>query len=137
MVVDTLKNIELYKGLSPDIYAGLRFIAKAKSELIENIKDGGTVILNRDDKFFSFLNKKAKLYKLKVSTFGKHSNSDICFKKIINQGGTSKVLININRKMVNFEIKDLNLYNLMASLAVLKELKIDFFKVLLISVTAS
>jgi murE/murF fusion protein len=105
-------------------------IAKAKSELIENIKDGGTVILNRDDKFFSFLNKKAKLYKLKVSTFGKHSNSDICFKKIINKGGTSKVLININRKMVSFEIKDLNIYNLMASLAVLKELKIDFFKVL-------
>lgn len=33
MVVDTLKNIELYKGLSPDIYAGLRFLAKAKLEI--------------------------------------------------------------------------------------------------------
>ena len=33
MLVDTLKNIELYKGLSPDIYAGLRFLAKAKSEI--------------------------------------------------------------------------------------------------------
>lgn len=30
MVVDTLKNIELYKGLSPDIYAGLQFLANAK-----------------------------------------------------------------------------------------------------------
>lgn len=33
MVVDTLKNIELYKGLSSDIYAGLQFLAKAKSEI--------------------------------------------------------------------------------------------------------
>ena len=33
MVVDTLKNIEQYKGLSPDIYAGLRFLAEAKSEI--------------------------------------------------------------------------------------------------------
>ena len=110
-------------------FKNIHGIAKAKSELIENIKDGGTIILNRDDKFFSFLNKKAKLYKLKISTFGKHSNSDICLKKIINKGGTSKVLININKKMASFEIKDLNIYNLMASLAVLKELKIDFFKV--------
>ena len=29
MVVDTLRNINLYKGLSPDIYAGLQFIANA------------------------------------------------------------------------------------------------------------
>ena len=33
MVVDTLKNIELYKGLSLDIYAGLQFLANAKSEI--------------------------------------------------------------------------------------------------------
>jgi len=29
MVVDTLKNIELYRGLSTDIYAGLKFLANA------------------------------------------------------------------------------------------------------------
>ena len=33
MVVDTLKNIEQYKGLSLDIYAGLQFLANAKSEI--------------------------------------------------------------------------------------------------------
>ena len=33
MVVDTLKNIEQYKGLSLDIYAGLQFLASAKSEI--------------------------------------------------------------------------------------------------------
>jgi len=33
MVVDTLKNIEIYKGLSPDIYAGLKFLAESKPEI--------------------------------------------------------------------------------------------------------
>ena len=33
MVVDTLKNIEQYKGLSTDIYAGLEFLANANSEI--------------------------------------------------------------------------------------------------------
>ena len=33
MVVDTLKNIEIYKGLSPDIYAGLKFLAEAKPDI--------------------------------------------------------------------------------------------------------
>jgi YhcH/YjgK/YiaL family protein len=42
MVVDTLKNIKIYKGLSPDIYAGLKFLANAKS----NIELGVYIINN-------------------------------------------------------------------------------------------
>lgn len=34
MVVDTLENIEQYKGLSPDIYAGLQFLANAKDDIL-------------------------------------------------------------------------------------------------------
>ena len=41
-------------------FKNIRGIAKAKSEIIENIKSGGTIILNRDDKFFNFLVKKQK-----------------------------------------------------------------------------
>ncbi len=33
MIVDQLKNIEIYKGLSEDIYAGLQFIAITKPEI--------------------------------------------------------------------------------------------------------
>ncbi|MEE9910697.1 MAG: YhcH/YjgK/YiaL family protein [Deltaproteobacteria bacterium] len=33
MIVDQLKNIEIYKGLSPDIYAGLQFLAKANPDI--------------------------------------------------------------------------------------------------------
>ena len=50
-------------------FKSINGIAKAKSEMIEKIKKGGTVILNRDDKFFFYLFKKAKAFNLKVITF--------------------------------------------------------------------
>lgn len=33
MILDQIKNIEIYKGLSPDIYAGLLFIARATPDI--------------------------------------------------------------------------------------------------------
>ena len=33
MVVDTLENIELYKGLSADIYTGLQFLVNVKDDI--------------------------------------------------------------------------------------------------------
>ena len=33
MIIDTIKNIEIYKELSSDIYAGLKFIANATSDI--------------------------------------------------------------------------------------------------------
>ena len=35
-------------------------LLKLKSEIIENIIPGGTIILNRDDKFFNLISKKQK-----------------------------------------------------------------------------
>ena len=100
-------------------------IAKAKSEIIENISVGGVIILNRDDKFFDYLFKKAKEHKLKTTTFGFHKKSEIRIKKIIKNGNTSKIKINIKGQEINFDIGDQNIYNILSSIAVLKELKID------------
>jgi len=41
MVVDQLKNIEIYKGLSEDIYAGLQFLANASRDI-----ELGTYVIN-------------------------------------------------------------------------------------------
>ena len=104
-------------------------IAKAKSEIIESIVEGGTIILNRDDKFFNYLSNKAKSYKLNILTFGYHKKSDVKIKKIIKKGNNSKIFVNINNKMVDLEIRDLNIYNLLASVAVIEVLKIDISKI--------
>ena len=103
-------------------------IAKAKSEIIENIKSGGTIILNRDDKFFYFLSKKAKKYNLKVTTFGKHKRADIHLKNAIKKGNKSEVLIKINDQSLSLTVNDLNIYNVLSSIAVLKELGLNTLK---------
>ena len=41
MIYDNLSNIELYKGLSTDIYTGLLFLQQAKTDL-----ENGTYLLN-------------------------------------------------------------------------------------------
>ena len=110
-------------------FKNIHGIAKAKSEIIEGIKTGGTVILNRDDKFFNYLFKKAQANKLKVSSFGFNKSSDICVKKIIKKNNIFKVFINIYNLPINLEIKNLNIYNVLSSLAVLAELKVDVLKI--------
>ncbi|MBL6786010.1 MAG: UDP-N-acetylmuramoyl-L-alanyl-D-glutamate--2,6-diaminopimelate ligase [Candidatus Pelagibacter bacterium] len=105
-------------------------IAKAKSEIIENIATNGIIILNRDDKFFNFLFQKAKSCKLKVITFGTHKKSDICLKKKIIKKSFVKCFVSVINELIHFETKDFNIYNILASLAVLKALKINIIKVI-------
>ena len=109
-------------------FKNIRGIAKAKSEIIENIKAGGSIILNRDDKFFNFLSKKAKKYNLKITTFGKHKEADVHINKIIRNGNKSELFIKINKQKINLTINDLNIYNVLSSLALLTELGLNVFK---------
>ena len=133
---------ELTKLIKPDIgiitnigeahienFKNIHGIAKAKSEIIDHIKTGGAVILNRDDKFFHYLNKKARAYKLKTISFGIHKKSDLRVYKIIKKNNSSKISIKINNQKINLEIGDVNIYNVLSALAVLKEFKIDILKV--------
>ena len=101
-------------------------IARAKSEILEHIKPGGTAILNRDDKFFNYLFKKAKSYNLNVSTFGRNIQSDVRVKKIINKDHKTRIFININNQIIDLDIADLNVHNVLAAISVLKELRINF-----------
>ena len=97
-------------------------IAKAKSEIINSIERNGTIILNRDDKFFNFLRKKAKLKKLKIITFGKDKKSDIFPLSFFKSSDSTKVVFKVKKEKINLEFKNINIYNIMAALAVIKEL---------------
>ena len=110
-------------------FKNVKDIAKAKSEIIENIKRGGKIILNRDNKFFNFLFQKAKSYNLEIITFGKHRDSNILLKKTIEKNGNFKIFVKIDNQNLDYELRDINIYNVLASLAVLNELKIDVTKI--------
>ena len=110
-------------------FKNVKGIAKAKSEIIESIKRGGKIILNRDDKFFNFLYQKAKSFNLEIITFGKHRKSNILLKKIYEKNGNTKIFVNIDNQTLIYEFRDINIYNILASLAVLHALKIDINKI--------
>ncbi len=100
-------------------------IAEAKGELINNIKKNGTIILNRDDNFFKYLSKKANSKNIKVVTFGKNIKSDIRLTKIVNKKNIKKIDVMVKGEKISLYINNLNIYNVLASLAVLKELRLN------------
>mgnify|MGYP001458991897 CR=1 FL=1 len=55
----------------------LKDIAKAKAEIIDNILEGGNIILNKDDRFFNFLSNKAKKKGINVISFSSKKKADI------------------------------------------------------------
>ncbi len=105
-------------------------IADAKSEIIKNIQKNGTIILNRDDKFFNYLEKKAKIKNLKVVTFGVNKNSDVCLKKVITKKKNKVLTIKINNQTFKIIINNINFYNVLSSLALLKVLNLEFSQIL-------
>jgi len=55
----------------------LKDIAKAKAEIINNIVEGGNIILSKDDKFFNFLSNQAKKKGINVISFSSKKKADI------------------------------------------------------------
>ena len=96
----------------------MRGIADAKGELINHIEKKGTIILNRDDKYFFYLAKKAKLKNLKIISFGINKNSDI-YPLSIKKKKNNKILsVKLGNKIIKIKFKNLNIYNILSSLAV-------------------
>ena len=109
-------------------FKNIKGIAHAKGEIINNIQNNGTIILNRDDKFFYYLNKKAKSKNIKVITFGKSKYSDIKLIKVKRLNKFNEIIVQTKEEFLKFKIKNINIYNVLASLAVLKHLKFDLKK---------
>ena len=111
-------------------FKNLKGIAEAKGEIIKNIEEGGTIILNRDDKFYNLLSKKAEQKNLKIISFGKSIKSDIRLLKIKSEKKQEKIFVKIYGEKLSFTINGINIYNVLASLAVLKVLNRDYRKIL-------
>jgi len=57
-------------------------IAKAKSEIIDNIIENGSIVLNADDKFYNYFKLRAQNRNLKIISFGRKKKSNIKLSKI-------------------------------------------------------
>ena len=109
-------------------FKNLQGVAEAKSEIIYNIEKKGTIILNRDDKFYNYFRNIAINRKLKIISFGLTNKSDIFLVQEKKYSNYKLLKIKVLNKIVNLKINNINTYNILASLAVLKSLNLDLEK---------
>ena len=109
-------------------FNSLKDIAKAKAEIISNVLEGGSVVLNKDSKFFNLLSKIAKKRGLKIISFSSKKNADVFLINIKKNKNYYKLKVNINSKIYNFKIKNTTnafISNLLACFSVLYILNLD------------
>ena len=110
-------------------FKNLRGIAETKGEIINNICKSGTIILNHDDKFLNYFQKKAKLKNLNIVTFGLNKKSNVYPIKMFKNKKNDVYKIKVIDQIIRLECKNINIYNLLSSLAILKILNLDLSKV--------
>ena len=110
-------------------FKNLKGIANAKGEIINNIKKNGTIILNRDDRYFNYLNKKAKKRKLNIISFGLSKKSDVYPILIKKNKKNSNLRIKVKSQILKLEVKSINIHNVLSSLALLNQLGLNLNKI--------
>ena len=113
-------------------FKSVQDIAKAKSEIIYNIQKGGTVILNRDDKFFNYFKKIAKKNKIMVKSFGYSKKSNVRFLNLKKRQGTFFLKLFVDGKRYLLKINNANknyIMNILSCISVLKELNLCLYRI--------
>ncbi len=107
-------------------------IAKAKSEIIQNINNNGYLILNKDDQYFNYFLKIAKERKIKVLSFGIIKKCDAYLVSNKTYKNYNLLHLKIFNKSFFLKIKNinsLNILNILSSLLILSILNLDLSKI--------
>jgi len=109
-------------------FDNLNGIAKAKSEIIENIKKDGYLILNRDDKYFKYLLKVAKKKNINVLSFGLSRTASAKLVKNRSYQNYNYLHFKILNKNIYLKVKNINsliILNILSTLLTLHILDLD------------
>ena len=113
-------------------FENLSGIAKAKSEIIENISKDGYLILNENDKYFQYLSKLAKKRKINVLSFGVSNKSNAQLIKNITHKEYNSLHFRIFDKNIYLKVKNFNsltISNILFTLLTLHILNLDLKKI--------
>ena len=104
-------------------FKNIKQIAMAKSEIIQNTKPDGFVVLNADDNFFNLHKRIAIKNNLRFISFGiRNKNSNVKFLGIKNKGKYFQLYIQVNKLKKYFLVSNNfhnNIYNILAALAIM------------------
>ena len=102
-------------------FKNINQIANAKAEIMNNIKKDGTIILNKDDKFYNHHKNIALKKKLKVISFGiNNKSSTVKLIKIRKTENKYELFVSLDGSLISFYSQNNNkshLYNILATLA--------------------
>ena len=110
-------------------FKNLRQIAIAKGEIINNISPKGSLIIDRDSKYFSYFKSEAEKKKLDVISVGYNKNSDIKITKVKNFLKFKIVKIKSKQKEFEFKITNKHVKNISFAIAVLECLNLNISKI--------
>jgi murE/murF fusion protein len=108
-------------------------IAKAKSEIIENINKGGHLILNSDEKYFKYLSRIARKNKINVLSFGKSKKSNAKLVKNKLYRNYNNLHFKVLKKNIYLRVKNVNsliISNILFTLITLYILDLDLTKII-------
>jgi len=109
----------------------LEDIARAKAEIINNISEGGNIVLNKDSKFFSFLSNKAKKRRINITSYSLKKRSDIFLLSIKKIKKYFRLKINVKNKIFYFFTKystDNFINNILACISTISVLNLNLNK---------
>lgn len=125
-------NIAVITNIEPahtENFSSLFDVAQAKLEILYGMKNDGTLVLSRDNKYYDYLSSHANR---NVISFGKDKNAEVCLLDLIrNDDG-----LNLKIRLSNNQIINCNLrvqgehfaYSLLAIAAVVQSLGLDLSK---------
>ena len=108
-------------------FKNIRQIALAKSEIINNIKEGGSIVLNADDHFYKLHKKIAQKRKLTIYSFSiKKKNCEVNLDFIKKTKQRYKISLNVNKSKKYFYLNsnfENDIKNLLAAVSILSIFK--------------
>jgi len=127
-------NIAIITNISEahiENFDNLNSIAKAKSEIIENISKDGYLILNGDDKYFNYFSKIARKRKINILSFGSSSKSNAELVKSKLYKNYYNLHFRVSNKNIFLKVKNVNsliISNTLFTLLTLHILDLDLKK---------
>ena len=106
----------------------LKDIAKAKAEIIDNILEGGNIILNKDDKFFNFLSNQARKKGINVISFSSKKKADIILVETRRIRNHYRLKVIVKKRIFYFDTTYSTnnfINNILACISVLSVLNLD------------
>ena len=107
-------------------------IAKAKSEIIQNIDKDGYLILNRDDKYFNYLSRIAKKKKINILSFGFSNKADAKLVSNVLYKNYNDLHFKVLNESIYLKVKNINpliISNILSTLLTLNILDLDLTKI--------